>query len=119
VRLAGRIGAYDLQPFVASHAPVPNTGGQYEHVAGLEPEQAPALASQFYGHLSFRDAEYFMRIRMEVRVVINGIGPETGPAALLERFPEPLALPPVFGARIPRNSRAGSVLLGTSFAFSK
>ena len=114
VRLAERVGADHLKAIIRS-----NPSRQHQHIACLQSEERTLFAAEPECYSALRDAEYLMRVGMEVCVVVNRVGPEAFPSSTPEAVSKYLALLAVCGSRIARYSKTGSVLFGTSAALPK
>lgn len=92
MRLPTRVSADHFEAAVITDPPVTHTRGQDEHVASLEPEQGAGLAAELEINAAFRDSEDLMGIGMEMRVVVDGVRPDSTPAIIPESLPEQLGL---------------------------
>jgi hypothetical protein len=61
-----------------------DAGGKDEHIAGFQPRQATVFSSQPEGHVAFSYSKHFVRVGMEVCVIVNRIRPGADPSTLLE-----------------------------------
>src|SRR5215207_7711517 len=85
VRAARRVGSDDEKLIVSRKALVACASRQNNHVAGLQREDPPVLATEPDATLATRDAERFMDSRVVVHVVVDAVTPGITPSVRFEQ----------------------------------
>src|SRR5262249_44120986 len=86
VTAGGRIGA-DHQQILAGGGPlVARPSGQDHNIAGLEAKLFSAFTAEANPGMTARDAEYFVRSRVVVCVIVNAAAPRISPAVAAKQL---------------------------------
>src|SRR5215471_12609210 len=86
VTAGGRIGA-DHQQILAGGEPlVARPGGQDHNIAGLEAKLFSAFTAEANPGMTAREAEYFVRSRVVVCVIVNAVAPRISPAVAAKQL---------------------------------